>query len=265
MNDAYNNVLWGTADNFTFTGYNESNVTLNELTGTFTASSSTSLYSTTVTATHKVTGNSTTFMLVINPRAICIGVTNTGHNHSSSLYAITSALTSCGYSHAPVYTGAFTPSEISSYLDCDENNIFVSRSHGGIIVNSSGTVTGTRILLSDHEPDDPNGVFFASNSFHTFNKDYTNLKLVMFIGCRTADGNSNLPSVAVDNGAQTAVGFTESIACPDANQWTIAFFNLLASGHSVYSACNILAQDPNYSSTYMTSYDIYGYQSTKIR
>lgn len=264
LNDAYNNVLYRTADNFTFTGFDSNYVTLNALTGTFTASSAGSLYSTSVTATHKVTGHSTTFTLVLNPRAICVGVTNTGHDHSSALNTISSNLTSCGYSSAPVYTGAFTASQISSYLDSDENNIFISRSHGGINVDSSGTITGTRILLSNHSVDDPNGICFLSNSIYTYDKDYTNLKLVMFIGCKTACGNSNLPSVAVENGAQTAVGFTGSINCGDANAWTEDFFLLLQSGMSVYSACYHLAELNKYSSTEMTSFDIYGYQSTRI-
>lgn len=72
------------------------------------------------------------------------------------------------------------------------------------------------------------------------------MKLVMFIACHTGDGGeggANLPTVAVEQGAETAVGFTGSIGCEDANEWTEAFFNLMQQdGMTVEEACARLAE-----------------------
>ncbi len=69
------NLLWSDASDFTYTGYSSSQLSYNALIGTFTSLSSTSsMYSTQVTATHKVSGRSKTFTLVVNPKAQFVGV-----------------------------------------------------------------------------------------------------------------------------------------------------------------------------------------------
>lgn len=221
--DEYDDVLWRTADNFSFTGYDTSRITVDSRTGKFTATSSTAFYSTTIVATHKVTERTATFTLVINPRAALVGVSNSGHDHSSALYNIVSNISACGYSESTVNTGAFSISNIDTYLlDTDTNNIFVSRSHGGI-TTSGGTQIGTFLLLND---DESSPVRYRSyESISTL--DLTNMKLIMFIACNTAaggEGGWNLPSVAVTQGATTSVGFEESIGCSTANNWAQDFF-----------------------------------------
>jgi len=259
VKDEYSNVLWRSADNFTFTGYSTSYVTLDSASGEFTASSSTARYSTTITATHKVTGRTSTFTLVVNPKTVSVGVTNAGHDHASALNEISSNLENCGYSSASVNTGAFTISDIDDYLDDDINNVFVSRSHGGIITG------GTCLLLNDGDSTG-SGVYYRSTGSIT-TLDLTNMRLIMFIACKTAAGGStasNLPSVAVDRGAYTSVGFKENVGCSDANNWTMDFFDLMESGVSVHSACVQLAGQSDYSSTGMTSYEVCGYKYTRL-
>lgn len=64
--------------------------------------------------------------------------------------------------------------------------------------------------------------------------------LISFVGCATAGGNTNLPSVAVELGATTAVGFTESIISrfDDGPRWLQRYNDYLANGYSVRQAVN---------------------------
>ena len=260
--DEYINVLWRTAENFTYSGYNTDYVTLDSSTGTFYASSST-FYSANITATHKATGLSTTFSLVINPMAVLVGVTNSGHNHLSALTTITSYITECGYTNALVYSGHYSAFDIDTYLNTDINNVFVIRSHGGPLT-SNGVQLGTAILLND---DSTTPTFYTSRGTIT-NLDLTNMKLIMFIGCRTAlggEGGLNLPTVAVGQGAYSAIGFEDSIDCATANNWTIDFFDYLRQGYSVSEACGQLSASDDYSSTTMTSVEICGNRYTRIK
>lgn len=255
------NAVWAKASDFTYSGYNINYVTLNGLTGKFTAKT-TAYTSATVTATHKVTNRTTTFTLVVNPRAALVGVTNTGHDHSSALYNSRTYLLNCGYSAANVYTGAFTNAQIDSYLDTDTNNVFVSRSHGSFNVNAAGTVTETMIFLGDGE-----GAAIYSSSGSINNLELSNMKLVMFIACHTGyggEGAANLPTVAVEQGAETAVGFMEDIDCAVANDWTEAFFDLIEEdGMTVEGACNYLATH-SFKDTCMEDYVICGNKNTTL-
>ena len=247
--------VWATASDFTYSGYSIHYVSLNGLTGKFTANT-TAYTSATVTATHKVTDRTATFTLVVNPRAALVGVTNAGHDHSSALSNSQTNLLNCGYSAANIYTGAFTNAQLDTYLDTDTNNVFVSRSHGHSNVNSNGRVTETMIFLGDGA-----GAPVYSSSGSINNLELSNMKLVMFIACHTGDGGeggANLPTVAVEQGAETAVGFTGSIGCEDANEWIEAFFTLMQQdGMTVEEACARLAEDA-FKDTEMVNYVICG-------
>ncbi len=146
----YNNVLWRTADNFTFSGYDSNYITVNPSNGLFTASVSSERHTATITATHKVTGRVSTFTLVINPESVLVGVTNIGHDHAGALSAISPILEGCGYSEVNLHTGAFTESQIDSYLDNDINNVFVSRSHASLVVDELDEQIGTFLLITSN-------------------------------------------------------------------------------------------------------------------
>ena len=66
------------------------------------------------------------------------------------------------------------------------------------------------------------------------------MKLAVFAACRSGTGglnSTNLPSVAIQQGATTAIGFRDSINCYLANDWTSGLFYRLTLGYSVNTAC----------------------------
>ena len=65
---------------------------------------------------------------------------------------------------------------------------------------------------------------------------FAGLNMVLFIGCETAyDGTTgrNLPAIVSSQGAEVAIGFSETIDCSDANKWTKDFYSYLLEGHTV--------------------------------
>ena len=92
------------------------------------------------------------------------------------------------------------------------------------------------------------GVYYGYNAYST-NYQYAGLKsigsmstvdLISFVGCSTAGGSSNLPSVAVELGATTAVGFTDNIIYRfnDGPRWLQRYNDYLAQGYTVRQAVN---------------------------
>ena len=67
----------------------------------------------------------------------------------------------------------------------------------------------------------------------------SNLKLALFIGCKTAgpEATYKLPLTVVGKGATTAIGFLDSIDYNVANEWVEDFFGKLTQGKNVYEAC----------------------------
>lgn len=92
------------------------------------------------------------------------------------------------------------------------------------------------------------GVYYGYDASST-NYQYAGLKsigsmstvdLISFVGCSTASGTSNLPSVAVALGATTAVGFTNSIISrfDEGPRWLQRYNDYLAQGYTVRQAVN---------------------------
>ena len=120
-------------------------------------------------------------------------------------------------------------------------NVFTSRSHGGAIMTVTDELVATLIQLSDSSTGD----YFISHSYSgmpsgsqcILNTDsFNNLKIVLFIGCKTGyggDGAKNLPTAITNRGAGAAVGFCESIDCTQANEWTKDFYSYLIFGYTV--------------------------------
>ena len=265
IRDDQNNIMWGSADNFTFTGYNSNYITCNEATGSFTSTSGSGCMITEVTAIHKVTGFETMFNVVINPEVALVGVDNgDNHDHASCYINVESRLRNNGYSNVYRYTGTFETSDIDEYLSNDNYNIFVSRSHASVEMFFEDMQQNSYILLN--ELSSSNEIRYRSNaSIKRF--DLSNLRLAMFIGCRTGSGGvggNNLPSAAVAQGAETAIGFTDTINCPDANAWTQEFFVLWDSGSTVEMVCSNLARSSSYRAGNLHKYIICGDQYTYI-
>lgn len=261
--NAFKDVLWSTADEFSFAYESNDRFSIDSSTGAFTATSVSGLYFTRITATHLVTGRTVHLELVINPIGVGVGIPDDsdGHDHSSALYAIEEHLLNCGYSQMQKIVRERTVGEIDANLDSAIINIFVSRSHGGIIPDAYGNANGTCLILNQSS-----SVVYSSNrSIRTL--ELSNLKLAVFVGCKTGAGGrngNNLPAVAVEQGAMTAVGFENSIVCSEANEWTKQFFKLLEDGLNVNAACKAINQNTAFSSSSVTCSVICGYKFTKL-
>ena len=229
--------VWADVMDFTYSGYDGTKLSYDTATGKFSpASSLNTAYAPTVTATHKVTGRTATFTVAVNRQAALIGVTNLGHNHDVVLELVIPNVENCGYS--TVYErGPFTTGQIDEYLDNDVNKIFVSRSHGHYHMDETFTdeVGGTCIMLND---DFDNPVCYSSEGSIT-SLDLSNLELAIFAGCYTGYGGeygANLPSVAVMQGARTAIGFDNEIDCDKTHQWLDMLFDQLGEGVTISEA-----------------------------
>jgi hypothetical protein len=103
-------------------------------------------------------------------------------------------------------------------------------------------------LLNDLSGSD--SAWFLSNSLPEMNANrsaitdsdsFDNLGVVLFVGCKTADGGvggNNLPSEIVAHGAAVAVGFEDTIGCSTASTWTTAFYDSMMRGLTVQASVN---------------------------
>ena len=169
-----------------------------------------------------------------------LGIVNSGHDH-------TSVLEKCrGYLHICYHNNIiFTYGSIQG-VDCKNillnTNVFTSRSHGGFIVDpGASTARTTYIVLSDSGSGDSFYSHYwsgmSAGSEYVLNTDsFSNIDMVLFIGCYTAyggNGANNLPTAFYNHGANVAVGFSDSIYCVPANDWTEDFYLRLLSGYTV--------------------------------
>lgn len=237
INPSPSNAIWTSPSDFSYTGIDMGYIIFRRTTGQFSVVyTGTGLYTATLTAVHRVTGRTASFTLVINPSAVLVGIPSPGHDHVSALNTIRPDILNCGYSSASVDNRDVTISEMDSFLNTNSNNVFVSRSHGGT-VSINGTQVGTCISLAS----DGSVKYRSTGTIN--NLELSNMKLIMFIACRTAYGYETcptLPSVAVSKGAKAAVGFEYGIDCESANEWTEDVFWLLEEGLSIYDATDSL-------------------------
>ena len=198
----------------------------------------------------------------VTKKAILIGVTNSGHDHSTCLTNAKPHFENCSsLTSVSKYTGSFTATNIINYLNNSSNKVFLSRSHGGYH-NESGVLKYTFINLDDNGS---SGNKLRSNNSSLNSADLSNMKLIMFIACNTgrgSQGGNNLPTKVVNKGATCSVGFTQTINCATANKWTVSFSKRMENGESVSAACNALST--TYPTGNLDSYVICGNSSTKL-
>ena len=251
---------WAGPEDFTYTGFDANKVSWNALTGEFTnVSTTTSIYKTQVTAKHKVTGKTATFDVVVNPKAVLLAVEpKDGRDRTSWLAGTADCIESMGIGEAVEYYDSFTKTEAKSILNVNDNCIFVSRSHGGYV-----TINGIKDTCIDTDEFDLNGTdeyLCASHLADLSNGELSNMKLAVYIGCKTAgpEANVTLPLTTVGKGATTAIGFSNTIYNAAANEWAEDFFGKLAQGKSVYEACDELNQVKRYRDNGLNEVVIYG-------
>ena len=114
----------------------------------------------------------------------------------------------------------------SSRLNC---NIVMLLGHAA--PNRIRVNTNRNLRLQTRTHDSTNNV--ALNRF-----SLSNTILMIFSGCSTAgyDVNGNLPQVAVQQGADCAVGFSNTIYFGDSEKWNERFGSRLANGYTVAQA-----------------------------
>ena len=170
-----------------------------------------------------------------------------GHEHILSLSYSQSLLNSIG-EFGYVESGTF------SVLQCKEalkqSEIFISRSHGAEVKNGNDDGQTTYILLINDKSSmyGLHGSYcYSKNDLNTIVNDWDNfyqLELAVFVGCQTGVDTigENLCEAVVSHGAEVAVGFTTSMQCTQANDWTDIFMYNIAAGKSVNVAVNLANQ-----------------------
>ena len=230
------NYLWCSPEDFTYTGYNTANATLDSSTGIFTASSSTANYSTTVVATHKITGLSSNFYLVVNPYARLIAIEPSDDiDPLKAMNFMAPDLENLGYT--PVVTeDSYTVDDIRTYLSTPANNILVICGHGKANEFLPNMFDHTYMVINDT----PGSQIIFTSIGSMSNLDLSHMKLVIFLGCETGAGDENtfsLPKVAVQRGATVAIGFDNTIYQDEVEKWSKEFFEKFTNGTTVSKAC----------------------------
>ncbi len=188
-------------------------------------------------------------------RAYLVGVEDESpHDHLTSLNAASPTIRNLGYAPSIEY-GEFTYSNINYYLE--NSRIFLIRCHGEAY---SG---GTRLVIDN---DDSNPAYYTSSSSMS-SLDLSNLELAIFLSCHTGKGGENapnLPSVAVERGATTAIGFTDAIPCGASGEWMKAFFDKMQEGYTVQQACDQLQGDGEFINTPLATPVICGNKNLRL-
>ena len=192
-------------------------------------------------------------------KVIMIGIANSNHDHSTAFTIISPYFANHGYTNYIYAPTTLTENAVKTMISSNAS-VFITRSHGG------ADSLGTHIKLDDLSTGSQR--FYSGSSMNGLNLSAK--KLIAFIGCSTAEGTSNLPSVAVNKGAATALGFATTINCDLANQWTEDFFYLLYQGMSVSTAKYYLKNISPYKEKYeyttlkANNVKVYGSTSTTL-
>lgn len=277
VNISPSNALWADVTDFYYSGYDTTKLSYDSLTGTFTSiSTSTALYSTQITATHRVTGRSKTFSFVVNPKAVFVGVmpVENDRERNSWFSPAGTLLMAQGISTVDAEYDSFTIDEIREKLDNDNNYIFVSRSHGVRKFDNGDEdtedteytdkqlmYTGIKIkeIVDKEDPFDDEIILYYTHI--PDDCDLSNMGLAIFAGCYTANEGSYgkcLPQMVVDKGAKSSIGFLESIDSNDANKFVEVFFDELEEGRTVDMALYYAKNNGNYVYSGIDSARVFG-------
>lgn len=278
INPANSSAIWSTASDFVYSGFSSTYVSSSYMTGTLSAvSASKALYSATVTATHKVTGQTADFTVVINPQAMLLGVID-DLDFGAYMDPVGNSILSSGYSEVHKYYKNFwNVSEIYNYMDMDEVNIFVMMGHGstyellqisektGTFIHiNNGNLTTISIMYS------PEKCVLDSGGIRDADIELSNLRLAIYLSCNAGYDNgdsNNIPYMTVKKGAETALGFQHTIHSPEAQEWVEELFKLMSNGMTLEDACKELGNEGDFKSAgfAMDNINIYGNPKIKLR
>ncbi len=90
------------------------------------------------------------------------------------------------------------------------------------------------------------------------------VKLMIFSGCDTAKGTSNIAKRTKDYGAVATIGWTVKLGLESSYQWSLKFNNCIALGYTIQNAINY-ANSFNYGDNSCKSYRLYGNGSQVLK
>ena len=168
------------------------------------------------------------------------------HDHYTSMRMVKSILNNYGINSVELKLGEFSAVEYKQ--DLMQKRIVTNHGHGTTVFNnnvpvSSGVTLNDRIVFLNNYTDV--NTFFSNNwsgittscEYIETNDDFSNIDLVLFLSCNTSYNDINdLPHKIVSHGAKTAIGFSDSIDCEQANYWLISFYSSMALGKTVSEA-----------------------------
>ncbi len=178
------------------------------------------------------------FEFLSNKSIVLYGIEITGHNHLTSNQLVKQNLYDNGFNNVLLKYGSFTPTEVLN--DIKNSKIVAIRSHGDCALDQNNNLLSTVVQTGsfsyfDHSNQLINGTYFLESQIQS--TDYfDDTELVLFACCYSGYGGvgvNNLPSVAVANGAEVAIGFYGTVSCENANRWIGYFFDYLLSGYNV--------------------------------
>ena len=205
-----------------------------------------------------------TYYLPSHNGANLIGIPAAGHSHQNILYTVSDYLLGWRYSSSNVYVRhmfSFSVSNIRYYLSNDAFEVFLNRTHGEVVRDASGTKIGTAIVIKN----EPKELFTSNSDMNSL--DMSNMNLALFVCCQSAKGgenSTNLPSKAVANGANAAVGFTQDIGCYASNAWLEDMMLQFENGRTIRQACVYLKGTLGYNTDGLQSYVICGDDTVRI-
>lgn len=183
----------------------------------------------------------------VTPYALLYGVIDyreEGHDHVSSLTFVQNLLNEKNY-NAIVDDGRLYPVSCLDQM-AYMATIVTTRSHGKAVRSyEDGPLLATGVELYTYITSE--WLYSHNNINYNSTEDayipptmtFCNLDLAVFVGCYTGvggEGANNLPSVLVEQGAQTAIGFQDTIDCSLANTWIRTFYHRLYLGYTVENA-----------------------------
>lgn len=89
-------------------------------------------------------------------------------------------------------------------------------------------------------------------------------RLVIFAGCHTAQGDSNIAKVVQQNGAETTLGWKEEVAVGSFRTWTERFNKLIVIGGNTVKNVALTANNHIYMDNRIKNYVIYGNQNNVL-
>ena len=195
--------------------------------------------------------------LLVSSMALSISPISADAANTTTYYAY-----SIGVNHGTTYsglTGDFTPnvlyantcygmiSGISSYYNTmptisymKGNNPAGVRRIGSSVVFANGHANPTELVFNYNNEGGnyDTGIYYGydtTNDVGLLSTNMSGVDLISFVGCSTGAGTTNLPSRAVSQGANSAVGFTDSISSRTTNGqgWCRKYNDALANGYTI--------------------------------